>query len=228
MTVHFEKVGSPQEVEKKASEKPEPRRRGFYRRAGKRALDILLVFAAAPILVPVVLILAVLILTSGYSPLYVQHRVGRGGRVFAMWKFRTMVPNAEAVLRRYIAGNSDAREEWNTRQKLKDDPRITPFGKFLRKSSLDELPQFWNVLIGDMSIVGPRPMMVDQQELYPGDSYYQMRPGITGLWQVSDRNECEFSDRAEFDDSYEKNVSFFVDLGILRKTVGVVVRGTGY
>jgi lipopolysaccharide/colanic/teichoic acid biosynthesis glycosyltransferase len=227
--MQFDKLGDSAEVNTEGAQSAEvPAPRGVYRRVGKRVIDILMILMAAPILIPVTLIVTVLILTSGHNPLFVQHRVGRGGRVFRMWKFRTMVPNAEAVLRRYLATNSEARAEWDARQKLKKDPRITPFGRFLRKSSLDELPQFWNVLIGDMSIVGPRPMMVDQQELYPGESYYRMRPGITGLWQVSERNEGEFSGRAEFDDNYEKSVTFGGDLAILRKTVGVVVRGTGY
>jgi lipopolysaccharide/colanic/teichoic acid biosynthesis glycosyltransferase len=178
--------------------------------------------------VPITIILAILIRLNGHTPFYVQRRVGREGKVFRMWKFQTMVPDAERVLERYIAENPDARAEWNAHQKLKNDPRITLVGHFLRKTSLDELPQFWNVLTGDMSLVGPRPMMVDQKAIYPGTSYYRMRPGITGLWQISDRNKCEFRDRAKFDEDYERVISFGSDIGIMARTLGVVLRGTGY
>jgi lipopolysaccharide/colanic/teichoic acid biosynthesis glycosyltransferase len=227
MTVHSTIDDTP-EVDFKISPEVPTIQGGFYRNFGKRAADILLVLFASPILVPLTLVLAILIVFSGNRPIYVQERVGRGGKTFRMWKFRTMVQNAEDVLQHYIDDNPDARSEWDAHQKLKTDPRITIVGRFLRKTSLDELPQFWNVLIGEMSLVGPRPMMVDQQGLYPGSSYYRMRPGITGLWQISDRNECQFRDRAKFDGDYETVMSFKTDLRILSQTVGVVLRGTGY
>jgi exopolysaccharide production protein ExoY len=113
-------------------------------------------------------------------------------------------------------------------QKLKEDPRITPVGRVLRKISLDELPQLFNVLTGDMSLVGPRPIMVNQKALYPGQRYYDLRPGLTGLWQVSDRNECSFAGRSRFDDIYHRTMSFGIDLRIIGQTVSVVFRGTGY
>ena len=125
-------------------------------------------------------------------------------------------------------GNPEARLEWNSTQKLKADPRITRLGRLLRKTSMDELPQLWNVLIGDMSLVGPRPMMPSQRSLYNGTAYYALRPGITGPWQVSERNEVEFSQRAEFDREYEENVSLLTDLRLLVATTQVVIRGTGY
>lgn len=118
--------------------------------------------------------------------------------------------------------------EWESTQKLKHDPRITRFGRFLRKSSLDELPQLWNVLKGDMSLVGPRPMLPEQRGLYPGLAYYELRPGLTGTWQVSERNESTFSKRAEFDRGYFESLSFLGDLNVLARTVSVVLRGTGY
>jgi len=145
-----------------------------------------------------------------------------------MLKLRTMVPNAEKQLESYLARNAEARLEWNSTQKLKSDPRITRLGKFLRKTSLDELPQLWNVLIGDMSLVGPRPMMPSQRPLYHGLAYYNLRPGITGIWQVSERNESAFSKRAEFDTEYDEILSFRKDLGLLWSTVRVVLKGTGY
>ena len=113
-------------------------------------------------------------------------------------------------------------------QKLKNDPRITPLGRFLRRTSLDELPQLWNVLMGDMSIVGPRPMMCNQRALYPGTEYYVMRPGITGFWQTSARNESSFHERAGFDQAYYRAVSLRTDLAIIWRTFSVVLRGTGH
>ena len=165
---------------------------------------------------------------DGGRAFYSQTRIGRNGRTFRMWKLRTMVPDAEARLREYIATNPAARAEWNATQKLKNDPRITRVGRFLRKSSIDELPQLWNVLTGSMSLVGPRPMMVEQQALYYGHGYYNQRPGITGLWQISDRNESEFAGRVRYDDIYDRCVSLKTDVAILIRTVGVVLRCTGY
>lgn len=191
-------------------------------------IDILLVLAAAPIVVPIVAIFALSIAVGGGNPFYMQRRIGRNGRVFRMWKLRTMVPNADEKLEQYLSGNPEARREWDSKQKLKDDPRITAMGKALRKTSLDELPQLFNVLIGDMSLVGPRPMMVGQKALYPGTTYFALRPGITGLWQVSDRNECGFAGRADYDDTYYRELSFGTDMSILGATIGVVCRGTGY
>lgn len=149
------------------------------------------------------------------------------GRRFFMWKFRTMVPNAEEHLNRYLAANPQARAEWECKQKLNDDPRITKLGRILRRTSVDELPQLINVLSGDMSLVGPRPMMPCQQALYPGHAYYRLRPGLTGLWQVSERHTSTFAERAIYDDSYESKLSFVTDANILARTVGVVLRATG-
>ena len=191
-------------------------------------LDIVFVLMAAPVVLPIVLILALLVARDGAAPFYLQDRVGRAGRVFRIWKLRTMVKDADARLEAHLAADPAARMEWDATQKLKDDPRITRLGRILRKSSLDELPQLWNVLKGDMSLVGPRPMMVSQRPLYGGRSYYALRPGVTGLWQISDRNECDFSARAGFDDIYERSVSLGTDLTVLARTVSVVVRGTGY
>ena len=204
------------------------RRTGFYRGGAKRALDVLLIVLSLPVALPVIALLALLVMRDGHAPFYTQARVGRDGRIFRFWKLRSMIWDADARLADHLAADSEARAEWDHTQKLKCDPRITRFGNFLRKSSLDELPQLWNVLKGDMSLVGPRPMMAGQQVLYPGTAYYALRPGITGSWQVSDRNESSFAARADFDTAYEETLSFAADLHILVATVGAVVRGTGY
>ena len=201
---------------------------GPYRRIFKRLLDVAAIVVAAPIVAPLIAGLAVGVTLRGGQPFYSQLRVGRGGRHFRMWKLRSMVTDADARMADYLGANPAARAEWDTTQKLRNDPRITPFGRFLRRSSLDELPQLWNVLTGDMSLVGPRPMMPNQQALYPGDAYYLMRPGITGYWQTAGRNRTTFSARAAFDDAYEQHLTLHTDLQILVRTVTVVLRGTGY
>lgn len=202
-------------------------KRGFYVLGAKRVLDIVFVLAALPILVPVFLVVGALIALDGHNPFFWQERVGQGGKRFKMLKFRTMVPNAEAQLQQYLAQNSEARAEWDEMQKLSKDPRITRFGRLLRRTSVDELPQLINVLLGDMSLVGPRPMMPSQQALYPGHAYYRLRPGLTGSWQVSERNASTFADRAIYDDTYEAELSFKTDVKLILRTVGVVFRCTG-
>jgi len=193
----------------------------------KRMLDLALVILAAPIIVVTVAILALLVALDSGKPFYCQDRVGRDGRIFRMWKLRSMVHNADEQLEAFLDENPDARNEWDLNQKLADDPRITLLGKKLRSSSLDELPQLWNVLIGDMSLVGPRPMMPSQRDLYPGDAYYRMLPGITGPWQVSERNKSTFADRATYDHHYEQSLSFTNDIRLLFKTISVVFSRTG-
>ena len=200
---------------------------GIYRDALKRGLDIFLVLVFLPIILPLVALLALLVWRDGGSPFYKQLRVGLDGRIFTMWKLRSMVADAEALLQAHLAADPAAREEWDRTQKLSRDPRITRFGTFLRRSSLDELPQLWNVLKGDMSLVGPRPMMPCQQNLYPGSAYYRLRPGVTGFWQISSRNRSSFADRAKFDACYERKVSLWTDLRVLFGTVRVVLRCTG-
>lgn len=204
------------------------RKAGLYRRFGKRTLDLTLIFLSAPAVIVVVALLAVLVSLDGGKPFYRQQRLGRNGRIYTMWKLRSMVPDADARLEEYLSSDAEARAEWDRDQKLKSDPRITSFGSFLRKSSLDELPQLWNVVKGDMSLVGPRPMMPCQSELYPGDDYYDLAPGITGSWQVSARNASCFADRARFDTSYSRNLSLRTDAALLVATIRVVVRATGH
>ena len=207
---------------------PRLRWSGIYRNGVKRLLDIVLTLLGAPIVVPLVALLALMIACDGGSPFYVQDRVGRDGRIFKMWKLRSMVLRAESRLADHLAQDPSAKTEWDSTQKLKSDPRITGFGRLLRKSSMDELPQLWNVMIGDMSLVGPRPMMTCQQPLYPGSAYYKLRPGITGSWQVSERNKSTFADRARFDALYDRELSLMTDLRLLKATFRVVLRATGY
>ncbi len=204
------------------------RKRGIYRNGLKRTLDTALIVLAVPLVLPLMALMILMVARDGGRPFYTQTRIGRDGRRFRMWKLRTMVHDADQRLSEYLATDPVARAEWDATQKLKSDPRITRMGRFLRKSSLDELPQLWNVLNGSMSLVGPRPMMVDQQAFYYGQGYYNLRPGITGFWQVSDRNEGDFSGRVQHDDAYDRQVSLATDAAILGRTFGVVLRCTGY
>lgn len=202
-------------------------RRPAYAGFGKRALDLAICLAVLPVVLPLILLIAAIVAVVDGAPFFVQERVGKDGKVFRMWKMRTMVPGAHTMLRDLMARDPEVRSEWEHSQKLRFDPRITRIGRLLRKTSLDELPQLWNVLCGDMSLVGPRPMMPDQAALYPGRSYYALRPGLTGPWQVSDRHETSFAARSDFDDHYARSLSLTADLRLLGRTVAVVLRGTG-
>ncbi|WP_325168844.1 sugar transferase [Paracoccus caeni] len=205
-----------------------PSERGIYRNGGKRFFEVSLILLTAPVSLPLILLLALLVALDGHNPFYVQKRIGRNGRIFRLWKLRSMVVDADARLAGHLALNPEAREQWNLTQKLKQDPRITRIGWILRKTSMDELPQLLNVLNGTMALVGPRPMMVGQRHLYVGRSYRRLRPGITGLWQISERNESEFVARVRYDDAYHRSLSLWTDLRVLAQTVLVVLRGTGY
>lgn len=200
---------------------------GTYRNFFKRLIDVTLVLIALPVVLPSLVLIALLVARDGASPIYWDQRVGRNGRIFKMMKLRTMVPNARAILDDHLAADPAAAREWAHNQKLKDDPRITRIGKLLRKSSVDELPQLWNVLKGDMSLVGPRPMTPGQVDLYPGTDYFELRPGLTGPWQVSDRHNSAFTKRAQYDAEYNSHVSLLTDLKLILCTVTVVIKGTG-
>lgn len=224
MTLQF----SPLETEQAARFVEVRSSHNLYRKKFKRVLDVTLTVIAAPFAVPFILLMALLIACDGHNPFYSQLRVGRNGKTFRLWKLRTMVHNADDLLEAYLSKSPAARLEWNATQKLKRDPRITWLGSLLRKTSLDELPQLFNVFNGTMSLVGPRPMMLCQRDSYSGRSYYKLLPGITGLWQVSDRNECEFGGRVEYDNAYDRTLSLSTDIRVLLQTVRVVLRGTGY
>ena len=196
----------------------------------KRSLDLVLLILLAPLILPLSLLIALLIgLDSKGGVIYGSSRVGLNGRVFKVWKFRTMFTDADAHLQRILEQNEALRLEWQTFQKLKRDPRVTRFGRWLRRSSLDELPQLWNVLMGEMSIVGPRPILDnDQRELF-GEGfnlYTQVRPGLTGFWQVSGRNALSFAERVRLDSYYVRNWSLWLDLYILACTPVAVLRTT--
>lgn len=193
----------------------------------KRWIDLAAVMVIAPFVIIIIGVLALLVRRDGHPAFYSQPRLGKDGKVFRIWKLRTMVPDADRRLREHLAGDPLAKAEWDLTQKLRNDPRITPLGRRLRKYSLDELPQIWNVFVGDMSLVGPRPMFPEQRAQYPGTDYFELRPGITGLWQVTARNHSSFAERANYDALYAGMLSFGADLQILLKTPLVILRGTG-
>lgn len=198
----------------------------FWKLAMDKTIAALVLLMVAPIF----LIVAAVILLRDGNPVFFGHsRVGRNGRTFRCYKFRTMVRDADVQLSRLLAIDPIAREEWQTERKLTRDPRVNAFGRLLRKSSIDELPQLWNVLRGDMSLVGPRPVTSDESEKY-GDAfstYTKVRPGVTGAWQVSGRNETSYADRVKLDVDYVQTQSLRGDITILAKTAGVVLFGTG-
>ncbi len=199
----------------------------LYQRSFKRIFETALIILALPIVAMVVAVMCVLVMRDGHSPFFFQPRVGRNGIPFRMMKMRTMRPNAEAVLDQHLAENPDAAKEWAHYQKLTKDPRITKIGHILRKTSLDEVPQLWNVLRGEMSLIGPRPMMPSQTKMYKGAAYFRIRPGITGLWQVSERNASSFGERASFDAEYLRTISLSGDIKIIAQTLQVMAKGTG-
>ncbi|AEA60668.1 sugar transferase [Burkholderia gladioli] len=199
------------------------------RRTFKRGFDTALVIPMLVALSPLFLILALLVRRDGGPAIYGHLRVGRDGRAFRCLKFRTMVTNSDAVLRELLACDPQARAEWERDFKLKHDVRVTRVGHFLRSTSLDELPQLWNVLRGEMSLVGPRPIVEKELERYGLEArYYLMaKPGITGLWQVSGRSDVDYARRVSLDVSYVKQWTPMLDFGILLRTVGVVMRREG-
>lgn len=195
----------------------------------KRAFDIFGASAMLIALLPIFIIIGCVVLSDGGSAFFGHPRVGRGGRSFRCLKFRSMVPKADVVLAELLAADASAREEWNRDFKLKNDVRVTAVGRFLRKTSLDELPQLWNVLRGDMSLVGPRPIVTKELERYGADAHYYLsvRPGVTGLWQVSGRNNVDYATRVALDVSYVKERSTLLDISILLRTFKVVFEGSG-
>lgn len=195
-------------------------------RSLKRTGDVLFSLAVLGLGSPVFLLLALLVKVSSPGPVfYVQRRVGRGYRHFGCIKFRTMRPDADRVLASVLAESAEMREEFERDFKLKDDPRITPIGRFLRRSSLDELPQFLNVLRGEMSVVGPRPIVDKEIERYGAymDEVLAVRPGLTGLWQVSGRNNLSYAKRVRLDVAYARGRSFMLDFAIILRTFGVLL-----
>ncbi len=204
---------------------------GYKGYLGKRIFDIVGAVCLGLFSLPVILVIAVAIRLTG-SPVFFSHtRVGLGRRHFRCYKFRTMVPNAQAVLQELLHTDSRALQEWRENHKLRNDPRITRLGNFLRTTSLDEIPQLWNVLKGDMSLVGPRPVVPDELERYGNraQNYVTVRPGMTGLWQVSGRSNLTYSRRVSLDMLYIRSQSSALDLWVLWRTIFVVFdRGGSY
>ncbi len=196
----------------------------------KRLTDVAISLAAGLFLLPVLIPIAIVVRLSDGGPILFRHkRIGRDGKEFMLYKFRSMVPDAAERLEKLLKTDPAARAEWNATQKLENDPRITPFGDFLRKSSLDELPQILNILKGQMSVVGPRPITKSETEKY-GEyfgHYCAVRPGLTGLWQVSGRSDTSYETRVALDVEYVKAHSFFLDFKILLMTIPAVLRRAG-
>lgn len=196
----------------------------------KRVMDLGIIIFTAPIWIIIFGLIAILILiNSRGSVFYRQKRIGKYGKDIMVWKFRTMVRDADRVLEDYLAKHADLREEWKTSQKIKKDPRVTGVGKFLRRFSLDELPQIINVLKGEMSLVGPRPIVEEEIEFYKNHFhlYKKVKPGMTGLWQISGRNDTTYEERVKLDEYYVRNWSAWADIYILASTIRVVLSGKG-
>jgi exopolysaccharide production protein ExoY len=202
---------------------------GFYGAFAKRVVDIILAILALPVLVPIIAVLYILTRRDGGCGFFGHTRIGRGGVPFKCWKIRTMVPDARAALEKHLAENPEAAAEWKRDFKLEQDPRVTRLGRILRATSLDELPQIWNVLLGEMSFVGPRPVTREEMPRYSGFEHFYLatRPGITGLWQVSGRNDLSYDERVRLDASYVRNMTLAGDMGIIMRTVLAVVKRTG-
>ena len=199
-------------------------------RFSKRFFDLVSCVLGLITVIPLTIFFSALIKLSSAGPVfYSQERIGRNGKPFRAWKFRSMIKDAEAALKVYLVEHPELQAEWERDHKLRDDPRITFVGRILRKTSLDELPQIWNVIRGDMSLVGPRPIVhaeiVKYRDLF--DLYAQVRPGISGLWQVSGRNDTTYDERVNLDAAYVRNWSIWLDAWILIRTVRVVILGKG-
>ena len=197
----------------------------------KTAFDYILTLVGAVFIIPLFFYIAYRIKKEDPGPVFFVHtRIGKDGKPFPCYKFRSMVVNSQEMLQKYLVKNPAAREEWERDFKLKDDPRVTPIGKFLRSTSLDELPQIFNVLRGEMSLVGPRPVIQEELDKYYGETaklYCTVKPGITGLWQVSGRSDIGYDERVALDATYIKYRSMWGDIVILWKTIGVVLMKKG-
>ena len=205
---------------------------GLLARGCKRLFDLASVVVILALFWWAIIGVAIAVrLTTGSPVIYGHKRIGRNGREFACYKFRSMVPNADEVLAHLLAANAEARDEWNRDFKLKDDPRVTRVGRFIRKTSLDEFPQLWNVVMNDMSIVGPRPVVLKELDhYYTGNSrehYVSVKPGLTGPWQVSGRSDMEYAERVELDRSYVRSWGLWSDFMIVMRTVSVMFKSKG-
>jgi lipopolysaccharide/colanic/teichoic acid biosynthesis glycosyltransferase len=196
----------------------------------KRFCDIFLVLISMPVMLPILGLVSAVVMLSSPGPVFYSHRrIRKSGAFFSMWKFRTMCVNSAEVLEDHLASHPDAHAEWTETHKLRKDPRITPLGGFLRRYSLDELPQLWNVLVGQMSLVGPRPIVAAEVEKYGDcfDCYCRVKPGLTGLWQVSGRSALSYDLRVALDCDYVDHWSLSKDFIIMLKTFSSVVNQDG-
>ena len=196
----------------------------------KRSFDVSSALLAILILSPIFLMIMAMVKFSDRGPAFYGHRrVGHNGRMFHCLKFRTMVMDGDEVLRQYLAANPEAAEEWKATRKLKNDPRVTAIGNVLRKLSLDELPQLINIIRGEMSVVGPRPVVDEELNYYESAASYYLstRPGLTGLWQISGRNDVSYKERVDFDTQYVRNWSMMQDVSIIVKTIPAVCMSRG-
>jgi Undecaprenyl-phosphate galactose phosphotransferase WbaP len=223
---HVESHSDPHWTHRAATARPS---KGLAHEALKRVVDIagalLIAVVFSPLILPVILILW----CQGGPIIYKHRRIGRGGQVFECLKFRTMVPNADQALRDLLEEHPELKLEWVRDHKLRNDPRVTAIGRFLRRTSLDELPQLWNVIRGEMSLVGPRPIVREELLRYGRNvrDYLAAKPGITGLWQVMGRNDTDYRRRVVLDTYYVRNHNLILDLYILVKTTLVVLGRTG-
>lgn len=196
----------------------------------KRILDLGLLFISAPITIPLVLIVSIIVKITSPGPIFYGHkRIGKNGKEFKCWKFRSMVIDADKQLEKILAENPEMRAEWEKDRKFSDDPRVTKIGKILRKTSIDEIPQFFNVLMGEMSFIGPRPVTTPELEKYgdKSDFILSVQPGLSGMWQISGRSDTGYEERITLDSYYIRNWSMWLDLWIIIKTIYVVVKGKG-
>lgn len=203
----------------------------LFNRIGKRVLDLLAGIVGIIMLLPITILVGIVnFFEKDKGPIFfTQERIGKDGKLFNMYKFRTMIVGADKELERILKEDKEAAKEYKKNKKLKNDPRVTKIGKFLRKTSLDEFPQFINVLKGDMSLVGPRPYLPREQEDMGAYYYYiiKCKPGITGLWQVSGRSEVSFDDRLELDLEYYENTNLIQDVNLVAKTVVKTIKREG-
>ena len=196
----------------------------------KRLIDIVLCLVATVIVVPFSIVIAIIIKATSPGPVFYGHkRVGKNGKYIKCWKFRSMYKNSQEMLQKILAEDPVRRAEWEKDRKFLDDPRVTKFGKFLRKTSLDELPQLWNIFIGEMSFVGPRPVTEEELQKYGefADYILSVTPGLSGMWQISGRSDTGYEERINLDTYYIQNWSVWLDIWILIKTVWVVINGKG-
>lgn len=192
----------------------------------KRFLDFIFAFLLIILLIPLFLIIGILIkISSKGSIIYIQKRIGKNNTSFSCYKFRTMHPQSKYLLKKILVKNKDFKNQFSETRKIVNDPRITRFGKFLRFSSLDELPQIFNVLIGDMSFIGPRPIVKSEIKKYGKEfgKVFSIKPGISGLWQVSGRNNLSYDKRVELDINYSENINFLLDIKIFIRTIVVIL-----